>query len=160
MNELHKHVAVRLDQVTNRLKALEKERTDLISEHTSLHELHQLYKNQLYDPIEEERRVTEGVLQAAATKEIIQAPKQTYNVTGISIYDEPFKLIFTTVPNPLSMLQIKKYLEDLLGKPIAYKNVDAQVRVQIRKGNIYRADRGAYSWNGEKQDAGTKALPD
>jgi hypothetical protein len=153
MKELYKEIKLRLEQVTNRLVALEAERVNLQLEQTNLSELEKLYKKLEYDSITEERRVTANLLQ------VMSRTHSGGREKGNSQYDEAIKTIFENPKAILSLKYITRALYDLTGKDLNNKNVDQILRNQRSKGIIKRVGPGQYQL-GSENNAGTETIPE
>jgi hypothetical protein len=162
MNELHKEVKKRLELVSNRLIALEKEQKILLIEQEGLQKLDSLYSHITYDSITEERRVTEAILHSEESPQIEPAPVKIHyggKIKGVSQYDEPIEVIFTTNKNPIKFYKIHEQLEILTDKKLQLKNVDQILRQQAKKGRIRRVAPSTYVWIGGS-NAETQTLSD
>lgn len=153
MKELVKEINIRLQQVTDRLAALDKECTQLIEEQGNLQQLAKLYNSMEYDPITEERRVTETMLHME------KKPHTGGRRKGVSQYDEAVEIIFTSLKNPLELTTIKKELSTILNIKVDKFLVDYILRQQIRNNHIKRIAQGCYTWIGDAKNADTSTLP-
>jgi chaperonin cofactor prefoldin len=155
MNQLHTEVKKRLELVTNRLNALEKEQKTLLVEQEGLQKLDSLYSHMPYDTITEERRITEILLHQTEKTSTKNHNRGGRKSKGISIYDELIEIIFTSNKNPLHINDIHTQLELLTENKLKYKNVEQILRKQISKNKIIRTAPATYSWVGGTSNAAT-----
>jgi hypothetical protein len=164
MDNFHKEIKMRLDQVNNRLIALEKEHLSLSTEQEHLQQLNELYEQLPYDSITEERRVTVAMLNSEKPKKPEQ-PQYTLALKppmqhGKSIYDEVMELIFTTMPNPISLVEFYKQMLSLAKADMTYKHADQILRQAVKRGKIRKVGHGMYNWIGCEEIATTKTVSD
>jgi hypothetical protein len=164
LNEaLYKGLFTRLEQVSNRLTALEKERSILLTEKTHLKDLITIYKNMEYDSIEEERRVTSAMLkeEAAPAKEPATRQWGGARHRGVSMYDEPIETIFKTMKNPINIQDITQELNTLMNRnDIPTKQTITTLQKFIKRGTVTRIRQGFYTWTGDNKIATTSTIPD
>ena len=135
LKNILKALKLREELISNRMRALETEQANLIKEFEHVQALVDHYDKLAYDPIEEERRVTQ-----ALTK-----PKTRYipNRKGQSKYKEMFEAIFTDNKSH-NFITIKKMLEDLIGEPMNPGRAHTAIQWAVDNGLIKKVARGLY----------------
>jgi hypothetical protein len=135
LKNILKALKLREELISNRMRALETEQANLIKEFEHVRALVDHYDKLAYDPIEEERRVTQ-----ALTK-----PKTRYipNRKGQSKYKEMFEAIFTDNKSH-SFTTIKKMLEDLSGESMNPGRAHTAIQWAVDNELIKKVARGLY----------------
>lgn len=140
--KLQNDINTRLSLVHSRLVALEKEQKELTAEKDYLEGLAKLYDNREYDSIEEERRVTEHLLEKSKVGDV--APRKMY--TKISKYTPYLTQIFADGETK-EFNDIWAQLETLIGTKLNYKNFGYILSTQAKAGVITRVGKGYYTIN-------------
>lgn len=135
LKNILKELKIRKELISNRMNALETEQANLIKEFEHVQALVDHYDKLAYDPIEEERRVTQ----------VLNKPKTRYipNRKGQSKYKGMLEAIFTDDKN-YSFITIKKMLEDLTGKTMDPGTVYTAIRWAVNNGIAKKVTRGIY----------------
>lgn len=135
LKNILKELKIRKELISNRMRALETEHTNLIKELEYVQALIDHYDKLIYDPIEEERRVTQA----------LNKPKTHYipNRKGQSKYKEMLKTIFTD-DKSYSFATIKRMLENLTGEPMNPGRAYRAIQWAVNNGLVKKVDKGLY----------------
>jgi hypothetical protein len=153
--ELQKGVKLRLEQVSNRLVALEAERISLQTEQEHLKELKVLYDKIEYDPITEERRVTEMLC-----RPVVEPPKPKRQIKGDGrkpteatlMLKEILRLIFEDNGNAqMKTKDLKRKVYELdPDLQIPEQDFSSALWRGGRAGWLYSSEKGWWKWNEKK----------
>ena len=135
LKKMLKELKIREELISNRLAALQIEATNLTNELNYVQTLVKYYDKLEYDPIEEERRVTQA-LNKPKTRSIP-------NRKGQSKYKKMFEVIFTD-DKSYSFTTIKKMLEDLIGEPMNPGRAHTAIQWAVDNRLIKKVARGLY----------------
>lgn len=139
-----KNLITRSALVKLRLNALNKEQSELMEEDVLLDKLISHYGNLEYDSIEEERNVTEAILNKPAKESSKRESK------GKSKYDAIFSIIFEEHPNGLTLTNLSRYVNELSDKKIVMGTIYRVIETAITYGKATKEDK-LYYWNFEKE---------
>ena len=130
-----KALKLREELISNRMRALETEQANLIKEFEHVQALVAHYDKLAYDPIEEERRVTQA----------LNKPKtrRTSNRKGHSKYKEILETIFTD-DKSYNFTAIKKMLEDLTGESMNPGRAYRAIQWAVDNGLVEKVAKGLY----------------
>lgn len=135
IKDMLKELKKREEQINNRLAALQTEATNLTDELSHVQALVKYYDKLEYDPIEEERRVTQA----------LNKPKTHYipNRKGQSKYKEMLEAIFTDDKN-YNFTTLRKMLEELTGEPMNPGKAHRAIQWAVDNGIAKKVDKGLY----------------
>lgn len=160
--EVLKVLTKRFADVDRRLIAIKKEELILEREHTSLSELLEIYEEEEYDSIEEERRVTDGYMRdkpisSPYINDVSKMPVQTkkndnrwIRARGKSKYDDIMEIVFEGGVM-LYNREISEKVNMLIDKPVAQATIFGIMKNAIKYGKAERIG-DQYRWLGKGED--------